>query len=471
MCVVNALDSYSAKGAAAFVSAALDLGMTIVQSVEVYENPTEEQAATAVEALKTAKCRAMFMMVREPNPKPLSPHANSLASLARSQMQAGPAGVMTRHFAKAGLMGPTSGYLWMFVDGIAGNVEGAQATAEVDGEGEFGAPAVVLADVWMGSMGSIPLAPSGAKYDQFLLDYQAQSSTLGTCGGSDVDLTDSCACDQTKDNAGNLLFQHDHDLDDATPDKCAGFVYDPSDVDYSAPNAYSYLAFDAVWALAVAANSLIEDGATEFGGSQMQEALKSISFEGITGTVDFESNGDREVGVGFTIMNWASSDGYVTLGNWDKDSGLVYEDGAEASIVYATEDNSRPPDIVEENLIATLNIGFLHPVYRETLAYDGGGHLRLVGSLMAIEAINADPDILPDTVVKFEFLDSKRSSGVALQGAMDHATSSFGNDGAHAVVGPASSGPSMNAQLVLKNFGIPQISYVATHMLLPCSAC
>ena len=120
--------------------------------------------------------------------------------------------------------------------------------------------------------------------------------------------------------------------------------------------------------------------------------------------------------------------------------------------------------------IATLNIGFLHPVYRETLAYDGGGHLRLVGSLMAIEAINADPDILPDTVVKFEFLDSKRSSGVALQGAMDHATSSFGNDGAHAVVGPASSGPSMNAQLVLKNFGIPQISYVATHMLLSCPA-
>lgn len=70
MCVVNALDSYSAKGAAAFVSAALDLGMTIVQSVEVYENPTEEQAATAVEALKTAKCRAMFMMVRPPNPNP-----------------------------------------------------------------------------------------------------------------------------------------------------------------------------------------------------------------------------------------------------------------------------------------------------------------------------------------------------------------------------------------------------------------
>ncbi|GMI57779.1 hypothetical protein TeGR_g10963, partial [Tetraparma gracilis] len=66
----------------------------------------------------------------------------------------------------------------------------------------------------------------------------------------------------------------------------------------------------------------------------------------VTGTVDFESNGDREVGVGFTIMNWASSDGYVTLGNWGKDSGLVYEDGAEASIVYATEDNSSPPDII-----------------------------------------------------------------------------------------------------------------------------
>jgi hypothetical protein len=147
----------------------------------------------------------------------------------------------------------------------------------------------------------------------------------------------------------------------------------------------------------------------------------------------------------------------------------LYADGAftfTTETVFSDGTTTAPPSAPMAG-IATLNIGFLHPVYRETLAYDAGGHLRLVGSLMAIEAINADPDILPDTVVKFEFLDSKRSSGVALQGAMDHATSSFGNDGAHAVVGPASSGPSMNAQLVLKNFGIPQISYVATHMLLP----
>ena len=90
---MNALDSYSAKGAAAFVAAALDLGMTIVKSVEVYENPTEEQAASAVEALRTAECRAMFMMVRptlthNPLPEQCPPHANSLASLARRCKQA-----------------------------------------------------------------------------------------------------------------------------------------------------------------------------------------------------------------------------------------------------------------------------------------------------------------------------------------------------------------------------------------------
>jgi hypothetical protein len=196
-------------------------------------------------------------------------------------------------------MGPSSGYLWMLVDAIAGNVPGVQATAEVDGEGDFGTPAVVVADVWVGSMGSIPLSPSGAKYDAFLAAYQAQSSTLGTCGGSDVDLADSCACDGTTDSAGNPLFQSDHDEDDSTPDKCVGFVYDPADDDYSAPNAYTYrtcaprpvcpprppphpsfalaVAYDAVWAMAKAADHLIEGGAKEFGGPAMQEALKAIS--------------------------------------------------------------------------------------------------------------------------------------------------------------------------------------------------
>ena len=57
---------------------------------------------------------------------------------------------------------------------------------------------------------------------------------------------------------------------------------------------------------------------------------------------------------------------------------------------------------------------------------DAGGHNRMVESLMALREINADPTLLPDTQIKFEFMDSKRSSGVALKGAIKMVDQSFG---------------------------------------------
>jgi hypothetical protein len=114
---------------------------------------------------------------------------------------------------------------------------------------------------------------------------------------------------------------------------------------------------------------------------------------------------------------------------------------------------------------AALSIGLLHPIFvdsGEGFAYDQEGHNQMIGSLMAIEEINnkldgIEDDLLPNTIVRFEIYDSRKSDNYAIQGAVHHMSV-----GANAVVGPATSGASKSTQLVLANYGIPQISYSAT---------
>ncbi|GMI36332.1 hypothetical protein TeGR_g10103, partial [Tetraparma gracilis] len=319
VCVVTSVDSYSAKGAAAFIDAAGDIGMTIVKTVELSEDGTTEGSEDAVALIADSQCRVVFMMT-----------------------QAAPAGMFIRSAAKAGIMGPDSGWLWVLADAIAGSLPSVAATAIMDGnytvttmvKGEAETSSVIVPGIedgdaftalLIGSIGSIPLAPSGADYDQFLVDYEAQASTAGTCGAAPAELTDDCACDQTKDSAGNLLFQRDHDEDPATPDMCAGFNYAGEDA--FAPNSYAYYAYDAVYAFARAAHELVEtDGKTSFEGSNIIDKLKSMDgFQGVTGMIEFETNGDREVGTGFTIQNHDGT-GFNDLGNWDKSTGLTYGD-------------------------------------------------------------------------------------------------------------------------------------------------
>jgi hypothetical protein len=114
---------------------------------------------------------------------------------------------------------------------------------------------------------------------------------------------------------------------------------------------------------------------------------------------------------------------------------------------------------------AALSIGLLHPIFvdsGEGFAYDQEGHNQMIGSLMAIEEINnkldgIEDDLLPNTIVRFEIYDSRKSDNYAIQGAVHHMSA-----GAMCVVGPATSGASKSTQLVLANYGIPQISYSAT---------
>ena len=88
----------------------------------------------------------------------------------------------------------------------------------------------------------------------------------------------------------------------------------------------------------------------------------------------------------------------------------------------------------------------------------------MAASLLALKHINADSNILPDTTLQYEWIDSKRDSATALMGAITHSQDSFGGVGADVIVGPASSGPSKAANLVLGAIPVPvpQMSYSAT---------
>ncbi|MCE7737364.1 MAG: ABC transporter substrate-binding protein [Candidatus Heimdallarchaeota archaeon] len=72
---------------------------------------------------------------------------------------------------------------------------------------------------------------------------------------------------------------------------------DPADYEGSgdrAPNTFASFAFDAVYTFARAAHAMIVAGDDPTVGADLLAELKTTSFEGVTGPVSFDANGDRE---------------------------------------------------------------------------------------------------------------------------------------------------------------------------------
>ena len=172
----------------------------------------------------------------------------------------GLAGLVARSAAKAGIMGPASGWLWVLPTSITGALADVEATASVtqtavvadgpaDGPAGYSTiPAIDVAETLRGSIGTTLKPPSGPLYDAFLQRYQAQPTTKSTCGSTNVDATNDCPCNPTTDDGRHTLFQHDHDNDPDTPDRCVGFDYAGQ-----VPSVEAFYAYDAVYAAAHAA--------------------------------------------------------------------------------------------------------------------------------------------------------------------------------------------------------------------------
>lgn len=119
---------------------------------------------------------------------------------------------------------------------------------------------------------------------------------------------------------------------------------------------------------------------------------------------------------------------------------------------------------------ATVMLGGLFPRFRIGGRKDGSGIERLAAFRMAIAEINnktdglAD-DLLPDTRIEFAVRDSKRNDGVALVEALG-LINPAGAVRASAIIGAASSGPSLAVAMLTGVLQVPQISYSSTSPLL-----
>ncbi len=109
------------------------------------------------------------------------------------------------------------------------------------------------------------------------------------------------------------------------------------------PNTYATFAYDAVYAFAHAIQKVIDDGKDYTDGDVLLDALYKTEFLGATGSVSFDSNGDR-IGV-YDLLN-LKGDTFEKVGTWDKVNGLqltgtIYWDGVSKTEIPA--DSAKAP--------------------------------------------------------------------------------------------------------------------------------
>ncbi|KAL1502937.1 hypothetical protein AB1Y20_011008 [Prymnesium parvum] len=124
--------------------------------------------------------------------------------------------------------------------------------------------------------------------------------------------------------------------------------------------------------------------------------------------------------------------------------------------------------------VPEVRLGGLFPMFkaeRDAFQLDLAGVRRFAAFQLALREINNKSDgladqLLPRTRLLFTWRDSQRSDAASVEGAFELTRSAFGGAGVHAIVGAASSGPSIAAALVAGRAEVPQVSYASTSALL-----
>jgi len=116
-----------------------------------------------------------------------------------------------------------------------------------------------------------------------------------------------------------------------------------------------------------------------------------------------------------------------------------------------------------------------HDTTTTNFVYDPWTSDNIGGALHAIKEINNKSDgvwdeLLPDTAIVYEWYNSGMSAETAMQQAVLCVTTAFGGTKADVVLGAAFSGPTINSQLVLANYDVPQLSHSATSPALSASS-
>jgi ABC-type branched-subunit amino acid transport system substrate-binding protein len=177
-----------------------------------------------------------------------------------------------------------------------------------------------------GTLGLVPYTPSTDMLEEVYAEWQGQEATIRPDGH----------CLSTTDDDGYFtLYGQDIDNNSTTPEVCCGVNFTDYSNESSSVETFSPFAYDAVMAVAYALDDILsETGYTmkpsEVSGPDLYDALVSLTFNGTTGNVTFDTNGDRQNAY-FTIKNFNEAlfdDGealpYSIVGYWnDVEDGFV----------------------------------------------------------------------------------------------------------------------------------------------------
>ncbi|KAL1527384.1 hypothetical protein AB1Y20_016052 [Prymnesium parvum] len=315
--------------------------------------------------------------------------------------------------------------------------------------------------------GTFAMIPNGQlvgtpNYDSYL----ARRKLLTPVSGNGT------SCNLEKDDDGTYMWASDHDDDPSTPLACVGF-------DVSEDGAWDAFGYDSSLAIVTALHELIEvQNRTEIVGSELLEALiTKVNVQGVTGLLNFYDasddpdrlyNGDRRVGVGFTLRNFVdSTQGLVTVGIWTpcNEPNCPWEEQYQKTrdLTYSTGDNSQPKQTAPAR-VRSAHIGLLLPMFGlESSDYAPFSWSPRIGAYQAIREINNKSDgvfdhLLPTTELRISFRDPKCDSSSALSAALYLTRDAFNGEGVHAIVGAGCSGPAGTAASVAEGSYIPIIT-------------
>ncbi|QDZ21202.1 receptor family ligand binding domain-containing protein [Chloropicon primus] len=309
MAVMSDTSSYGASGAQAFIDAA-KIANQVVLTYQVFSRDSSD-ITKELAVVKSSKARIIVVVV-----------------------QASDGATLLHQGYSVGIGGP--GYAWVGADGIMNSnlVDALRAKSITEAEVKFL------------SNGVIGLTPGRDETSKEWSDYTtlwgAQPQTL-TAGG---------VCSNNQDASGNFIHRRgDVDNDATTPDACAGITtFDPSN-----PGSYAPYAYDIMKTYAYTAHRWFVDmgktGSISADPDGFFAEIIKTSFNGATGPVGFDANGDRVVGARYLVVNFQDGSP-INLGSWVSGVGFTYNSGVEVTWSDGSKGkNNAPKDATADDCI------------------------------------------------------------------------------------------------------------------------
>ncbi|KAK3248111.1 hypothetical protein CYMTET_42405, partial [Cymbomonas tetramitiformis] len=260
-------------------------------------------------------------------------------------------------------------------------------------------------------------------------------------------------CSEALDDVGSPIWLRPYN--DSTQFYCMG-----ADVNASDPfHNIAMMSHDAVFVVSKALHELVEvRGRIEIDGWELMEAMLEQSFTGLTGLLEFKSDGDRTGDVSYEVVRAGKGTSPNTrqVGTWSIAS--KYEECDQSlqgcdPIDWPTEDGTVPPTSYVNIGVAGGLVGNVSGSM-QNLGW-GGEHVAAIA--LAIAEVNRDGLLLPSTKLRFLLQDSKCEADAGRDAAVRLLLAD-----ADVVVGTSCTSSSEPAQQELKTSSVPQISGAAS---------